>query len=358
MDMPDTIPVSGSTATLKNFNLGKELADTAQTDGFEASIFAALLPQQFAQLAAATTGGDAPNSLAAGKALPEDAERSATQDTNAPTVELLESGAFIWPYTHPVAAPAIADGAAPEAAALQSAAIPNGSPNASGGADGPVTAPLPTTVSDALDQLRNDDASPTVAAGDTPIRTGIVAEAAPTSESVLSANAIVPAGAAKTDAPAPGTTVLAKDQPVAAMVNLSTRDPRWGEAFASRVVWQVGEQIQQAHIQVNPPELGPVDVKVQVQDGQASVQFQIQHAALKETIQDAIPRLRDMLAQAGINLADANISQGFAGQGRNSANTPNLARSPWEEKGAMDSIEAQPMAARIESREGLIDAYA
>lgn len=356
--MPDAIAVSASPTTLKNLNLSTELSDTAQPDVLAASTFAALLPQQLAQLTAAAAGGGEPNSLAAGKALPEEAETSATQDPHAPSVEMLDSGAFIWPFAHPAAVLVSGDRAAPQPETVQAAAIPSALTKDAGRADGPATAGLPALVPAAFDQLQNDDALPTVAAGDTPMPTDIAAETAPVSDNLPSADTIMPGSATKADAPAPGTSLFAKEQPVTATVNIPTRDPRWGEAFASRVVWQVGEQIQQAHIQVNPPELGPVEVKVQVQDGQASVQFQTQHAALKETIQDALPRLRDMLAQAGINLADANISQGFAGQGRESSGSQSPVRSPWDEMGELESFEALAVTERAEARAGLIDAYA
>jgi flagellar hook-length control protein FliK len=99
----------------------------------------------------------------------------------------------------------------------------------------------------------------------------------------------------------------------AIVLDVPLNDQRWGEAFASRVVWQVGEKIQQAQVRINPPDLGPIEVRISVERDQASVQFTTQHGLVREAIEDALPRLREMLSQSGLHLADANVSQQSAG---------------------------------------------
>ena len=83
----------------------------------------------------------------------------------------------------------------------------------------------------------------------------------------------------------------------------------WGDELVSRVKWQIGQDIQEAKISLNPRELGPLQVKISIIDDQAHVQFVAQHGSVRDAIEEAIPRLREMLEQSGMMLADADVSQ-------------------------------------------------
>ncbi len=83
----------------------------------------------------------------------------------------------------------------------------------------------------------------------------------------------------------------------------------WDQAVGQRVVWMVRQNLQEAQIQLNPRSLGPVEVKVSVSQEQASVQFTVQHAATREALEAALPRLREMLNEQGLNLAHSDVSQ-------------------------------------------------
>lgn len=83
----------------------------------------------------------------------------------------------------------------------------------------------------------------------------------------------------------------------------------WDQAMGQRVVWMVRNNMQEAQIQLNPRELGPISVRVSVNNDQASVHFIAQHASTREALDAAIPRLREMLAESGLNLAQSDVSQ-------------------------------------------------
>jgi len=91
--------------------------------------------------------------------------------------------------------------------------------------------------------------------------------------------------------------------------------PEWSSAMNERVTWLVGQRVQSADIQLNPPQLGPVEVRITIQNDQASVFFSSQHAAVREAILAALPRLNDMLAQGGLSLGQTSVgADAFAGQ--------------------------------------------
>ena len=84
---------------------------------------------------------------------------------------------------------------------------------------------------------------------------------------------------------------------------------QWGQAVGERLMFMVNNKVQAASIILNPPELGPIEVKVNLNHDQASVHFVSNHAAVREAIEEAFPRLKEMFAQSGLQLADANVSQ-------------------------------------------------
>ncbi len=85
-------------------------------------------------------------------------------------------------------------------------------------------------------------------------------------------------------------------------------DAAWGQAMGDRVMWMVGKGVQSASIRINPPELGPVQVQLSVHGDQASVSMLVQNGVVKEALDAAIPRLREMLGESNLNLVNVDVS--------------------------------------------------
>lgn len=108
---------------------------------------------------------------------------------------------------------------------------------------------------------------------------------------------------------------LATPAPVAMTLAMPMQQANWGRAMAERVVWMTNANIQEAEIQLNPRELGPIGIKVTVSNDQANVSFVAQHAATREALESALPRLREMLSENGLQLGQSDVSQhGFKGR--------------------------------------------
>lgn len=89
--------------------------------------------------------------------------------------------------------------------------------------------------------------------------------------------------------------------------------PNWGRNFGEGIVWMAKNDQQSAQININPPQLGPLQITLHLNGDQASAVFASPHAEVRQAIQDAMPQLRDMLAASGINLGQADVgSQGSA----------------------------------------------
>lgn len=111
-------------------------------------------------------------------------------------------------------------------------------------------------------------------------------------------------------APAPVQT-LALDVPV--------RQSGWDNAFAERVVWMAKQGVQEAQISLNPKNMGPIEVHISMQKEQASVAFVAHHAVTRDALEAAMPRLRDMLQDNGLNLAQSDVSHQSFDQRRDQA---------------------------------------
>lgn len=156
--------------------------------------------------------------------------------------------------------------------------------------------------------------------------------------------------AAAQAAPAPTTAATT------ASIPLPLHHPQWQDAFASRVVWQVKDGLQQVNVAINPPELGPIEVRMSLQDDKVSAHFVTAHHAVRQVIEDAMPRLREMLSQSGLNLADANVFQQAPGRdGQAQQFTGGAANLEGHElAGAEDDVTSHTTSSL---RVGLVDAY-
>ena len=93
----------------------------------------------------------------------------------------------------------------------------------------------------------------------------------------------------------------------------------WTPALGARLVTMVANDVQQARIQLDPPELGSLEIRMQVQNDQASVQVSAQSHQVKDVLDNSAQRLRDALAAEGIELSEFSVSADSGGQGRDGA---------------------------------------
>ncbi|HKX52743.1 MAG TPA: flagellar hook-length control protein FliK [Nitrosospira sp.] len=82
----------------------------------------------------------------------------------------------------------------------------------------------------------------------------------------------------------------------------------WDNALGQRVLWMVSQQHQLAELNLNPPDLGPLQVVLSVNNDQASAAFVSQNPEVRQALEAALPRLKEMMAESGINLGNATVS--------------------------------------------------
>jgi flagellar hook-length control protein FliK len=84
----------------------------------------------------------------------------------------------------------------------------------------------------------------------------------------------------------------------------------WSSELGQKVMWLARADLQQAQLQLNPKHLGPLEIKITMNaDQQINVNFLTHSAAVKDALDQATPRLREVFDQSGLNLADVNVQQ-------------------------------------------------
>lgn len=142
--------------------------------------------------------------------------------------------------------------------------------------------------------------------GDTPVAGEYSQHAAAQSEGQQSADAApkVQAGqnppAVQQNTPTPAPVASASlDAPIGT--------PAFREQLSAQIAVFIDQKQLSAQIQVHPPELGPVDVQIKLNVEHVEVDFFATQADARQAIENAIPRLKEMLAEQGLSLGNAHV---------------------------------------------------
>ncbi|MFC3681484.1 flagellar hook-length control protein FliK [Bacterioplanoides pacificum] len=135
---------------------------------------------------------------------------------------------------------------------------------------------------------------------------------------------------------------------------------RWAPAMGSRILTMVADNVQQAEIHLDPPELGSLEIKLQVNQDQASVQVQAQNPQVRDVLEANAQRLREALAEQGLELAGFDVSQQQTNQeGQSQGDGQGTDDNPAAEAAVLAAGESagETVSPAQESR-SLLDAYA
>ncbi|WP_207266642.1 flagellar hook-length control protein FliK [Pseudomonas sp. GW101-3H06] len=152
--------------------------------------------------------------------------------------------------------------------------------------------------------------------------------------------------AALTQAATPKTAnALPVNQPIA------MHQSGWTEEVVNRVMYLSSANLKAADIQLQPAELGRLDIRVNmVPDQQTQVTFMSAHPGVREALDGQVHRLRDMFAQQGMGQVDVNVSDQSRGsqQGQEQAQQSQGGRTSAS-GGRLDSMddELTPSVAEV-----------
>jgi flagellar hook-length control protein FliK len=135
--------------------------------------------------------------------------------------------------------------------------------------------------------------------------------------------------------------------------------------LAAQVTVLVEGGFQQAELRLNPPDLGPIQIQLNVsaQTNTADISFSAVHGLTRESIEQALPALRDMLQSQGLSLGQAGVSGGQqqGSDGRDGAAQQARHAQPHAAQGG-DNTAAHAglpgLAGAVRATRGMLDLYA
>ena len=150
-----------------------------------------------------------------------------------------------------------------------------------------------------------------------------------------------------------------------AMAGARPLQPTGGqESFArglgERLLVMADAGLQSARIKMNPEHLGPLEIRIQVQDDSTQVWFNAGQSQTREILEQALPRLRELMADQGMRLTDANVSGGNDGQSGEAADESSATNRDWREPppfSRAERLQAGQLRELISARR-LLDVYA
>lgn len=89
---------------------------------------------------------------------------------------------------------------------------------------------------------------------------------------------------------------------------------RWAEALGQKALFMVEQQVKTAEMHLNPPNLGPLEVKLVMDGDKASLNFVTSQAAVRDALQQSLPRLQQVMADNGMASLNVNVQLGQSQQ--------------------------------------------
>ena len=135
--------------------------------------------------------------------------------------------------------------------------------------------------------------------------------------------------------------------------------PRFADETAQQVTWLARNGIEHAEIRVKPADLGPISVRIEMQNNEAVISFAVTQPETRVAVEDALHRLQEMLAESGISMGETSVGgQSFGQQLRDDRETArhrNVFTAPADMHGGAH----EGMGLRVQAAaRGLVDTFA
>ncbi len=132
----------------------------------------------------------------------------------------------------------------------------------------------------------------------------------------------------------------------------------WGQALGEKIVWMAAGSQQTATLTLNPPNLGPMQIVLNISNEQATASFFSAQPEVRQALEAAFPRLREMMSEAGIQLGQATVSADTPQQNAPDQRSQRTALPfPNQDGTSMGEFPLNPSSA-LQSGRGLVDTFA
>ncbi|WP_353075369.1 flagellar hook-length control protein FliK [Stenotrophomonas sepilia] len=133
-------------------------------------------------------------------------------------------------------------------------------------------------------------------------------------------------------------------------------DDGFDQAIGARLGWLADQRIGHAHIRLSPDDMGPVDVRLQLNGDKVHASFSSPHVDVRQALESSLPRLRELLGEQGFQLAHADVGHQSPGGEGNAPGQPGGSGIIGD--GEPTPGDASVSSAQLIRQRGLLDAYA
>lgn len=141
------------------------------------------------------------------------------------------------------------------------------------------------------------------------------------------------------------------------MANVSMRHPQWAQDMGQKIGMMVNSKLNEVEIRLDPAELGSVQIRLRMdEDNKAHVSMTAVNGLTRDMLENALPRLREMLSQQGIDLGSADVSTGGQAQDERGRQGNGMAGQASESE--QDAAIPVQESVRWQAARGLVDQFA
>ncbi|CAM2867808.1 flagellar hook-length control protein FliK [Legionella worsleiensis] len=139
-------------------------------------------------------------------------------------------------------------------------------------------------------------------------------------------------------------------------ISLPLTNAQWADKFSEHIVWMGQQGVKSATIKLNPEELGPLEINIKVIKDLASVNITSHTYHARDVVDQALPRLRELMADQGLNLSEVTVGMNDSSR-QSEQNEQGFAAAPDE---SVQQSENEPLVTQIKRQppKGLIDYFA
>jgi len=83
----------------------------------------------------------------------------------------------------------------------------------------------------------------------------------------------------------------------------------WNQSMSKQISWMASQHIRSAEIKLTPSNLGTIEVRVDMNDDKLNVVFSSRDIGVRDSVEQAMPKLREMMEEQGLELGDTNVSE-------------------------------------------------
>jgi flagellar hook-length control protein FliK len=151
--------------------------------------------------------------------------------------------------------------------------------------------------------------------------------------------------------------VAATPAPYAAQIQAPVGSPDFAPGLSAQVSVMLRDGLQEARLQLNPAEMGPITVQIQIDGNTAQVTMTAEQAPTRNALEQAMPSLAGALREEGLTLTGGGVfEQPRQAQGDGTPAPQAGTRGGGQGAGDGDTLPAAP--ARSAAPRGIVDVFA